>query len=366
MTLNYELNVKLGSRTYPILIGSDLFSDPTHLFSYIHEQQTLIVTHETLVDHPILLKLQRHLQTLTQLDMVVLPDGEAHKNLATLELIFDQLLEKKHKRSTTLIAFGGGVIGDLTGFAAATYQRGVNFIQVPTTLLAQVDSSVGGKTGVNHRLGKNMIGAFYQPQSVFIDLETLFTLPDREFSAGLAEVIKYGLIEDVEFFDWLCDHMEALLDRDRATLSYAIFKSCEIKAKIVALDEREENIRAHLNLGHTFGHAIEHQLGYGTCLHGEAVALGIMLAAIYSMQQGMIANEEIPRIRNLLQKAKLPVVFPSSLIPMDLFEAMQRDKKNKAQGVRLILLEKIGQACIVETSLSDLKHFLEHYSHDKK
>jgi 3-dehydroquinate synthase len=278
----------------------------------------------------------------------ILPDGESYKDLTTLNLIFDSLLEKRFDRGCTLIALGGGVVGDMTGFAAASYQRGVHFVQVPTTLLAQVDSSVGGKTGVNHPLGKNMIGAFHQPRCVLIDTDTLNTLDDRQLSAGLAEIIKYGLINDPEFFQWLEANHQALLERDPAALAYAIERSCADKAAIVAADEREAGQRALLNLGHTFGHAIETGMGYGEWLHGEAVAAGICLAADLSMRQGWLNESDRQRILNLTAACRLPTQAPSSLSADRMQELMAVDKKVLSGRLRLVLLDGIGLARICE------------------
>jgi 3-dehydroquinate synthase len=274
---------------------------------------------------------------------VVLPDGEQHKNWETLNLIFDALLRGRCDRSTPLIALGGGVVGDLAGFAAASFMRGVPFIQAPTTLLAQVDSSVGGKTGINHPLGKNMIGAFWQPVAVIADTATLDTLPERELSAGLAEVVKYGLIRDLPFFEWLEANMERLMARDPEALAWAIRRSCENKAEVVAADEREAGLRALLNLGHTFGHAIENALGYGSWLHGEAVAAGTMLAAGLSHAMGLIGEAEVARVGALLRRARLPVAAPD-LGPDRYLELMGLDKKSQGGRLRLVLLRRLGEA----------------------
>jgi 3-dehydroquinate synthase len=287
---------------------------------------------------------------------IVLPDGEEYKNWETLNLVFDALLRNRCERKTTLIALGGGVIGDITGFAAACYQRGVPFIQVPTTLLAQVDSSVGGKTGINHPLGKNMIGAFHQPKLVLADTDTLETLPARELSAGLAEVIKYGLIRDAEFFAWLEANMEALLALEPAAVSRAIYRSCEIKAQVVAADERESGVRALLNLGHTFGHAIEAGMGYGTWLHGEAVGAGMMMAADLSRRMGLISVPDVERARALIRRAGLPEVAPDLGVEKYI-EYMGVDKKVEAGKIRFVLLRRIGEAFVTgdvpETALQE-------------
>ena len=276
---------------------------------------------------------------------IVLPDGEAYKNSETLNLIYDALLQNRCERSTTLIALGGGVIGDITGYAAATYLRGVPFIQVPTTLLSQVDSSVGGKTGINHPLGKNMIGAFYQPQLVLSDIATLDTLPQRELSAGLAEVIKYGLIRDADFFLWLERNMHLLLALDSDAMSYAIYRSCRNKAEVVAADERESGERALLNLGHTFGHAIENGMGYGVWLHGEAVAAGIMLAADLSRRMGWLSAEDVARVAAILAAANLPIKPPNLGVEKYL-DLMGLDKKVVDGKIRLILQQGIGKSVV--------------------
>lgn len=350
--LLHTLAVNLDHYTYPIFIGDGLQSDLQWLTRYIPGQQVLIVTNTTLASL-LLDTVKLAFPKTMQVDSVVLPDGEAYKTLETVNLIFDALLTKRHRRNTTLIALGGGVIGDMTGFAAASYQRGVAFIQMPTTLLSQVDSSVGGKTGVNHALGKNMIGAFYQPHCVIADVATLRTLPEREFRSGLAEVIKYGLIYDAEFFNWLEQNMTALLEKQTQALAYAIYRSCQIKAITVQQDEKEQGIRAHLNLGHTFGHAIENVLGYGEWLHGEAVAAGMVLAAKLSQRQGFISRSDVQRIELLLQQAHLPIAQPAKISAEALLAAMRLDKKNRSAQIRLILLKKMGEACITETVTDD-------------
>lgn len=337
-----SLTVDLGSRAYPILIGPDLLDDPRPLRQAIVGNSAIIVSNETVA--PLYLERVRdHLHDLRH-EAVVLPDGEAYKTIDILDPIYSALLKGHYDRHTTLIALGGGVIGDITGFAAATYQRGVNFIQIPTTLLAQVDSSVGGKTGVNHALGKNMIGAFHQPRAVIIDTRTLDTLPDRELSAGLAEVIKYGLINDVPFFDWLERHIDELLARDPAALTHAIQRSCENKARIVAADEREGGARALLNLGHTFGHAIETGMGYGQWLHGEAVACGMRMAAEMSVELGWLDRDALDRVDALLRRARLPLTPPTELDPERFRALMSVDKKVIDGNLRLVLLHGIGQA----------------------
>ncbi len=338
------IQVQLGDRSYPIYIGVDSLCQPDLLTRHIKSKQVVIVTNETVA--PLYLeRVSDHLRQY-QLEVVILPDGEQYKTLAVMESIFDALLSKKYSRNTTLIALGGGVIGDISGFAAACYQRGIPFIQIPTTLLAQVDSSVGGKTGVNHALGKNMIGAFYQPQSVIIDVNVLNTLDDRQLAAGVAEVIKYGLIRDAGFFSWIEANIEKILARDQAALIYIIEQSCQNKADIVAADEKESGIRAILNLGHTFGHAIETGAGYGTYLHGEAVAIGTCQAADLSRRLGWLNDADVARIIALFNKAKLPTEPPDELSAQDFISLMAVDKKNVDGDIRLILLNKIGEASL--------------------
>ena len=338
------LQVALGDRSYPIYIGSDLLSQADLFRQHIKSSQVIVVTNETIAP----LYLASVLKSLQgyKIEQVILPDGEQFKTLDVLTQIFDKLLSSKFGRNATLIALGGGVIGDMGGFAAACYQRGIPFLQIPTTLLAQVDSSVGGKTGVNHPLGKNMIGAFYQPQCVIADTDVLDTLDDRQLSAGLAEVIKYGLIRDAEFFEWLENNIDALLDRDKQALAYAIERSCLNKAEVVAEDETETGVRATLNLGHTFGHAIETGVGYGTYLHGEAVAIGTCQAADLSRRLGWLNDEDVTRIIALFKKAKLPVCPPEEIDTERFLELMAVDKKNMDGKIRLILLEQIGMATL--------------------
>ena len=340
------LTVGLGERSYPIFIGSGLLGQAELLQRVLPRKRAAVVTNTTVA--PLYLeKLRQTLQAIGVSSMpIILPDGEQYKNSATLNLIYDALLTNRCERTTPLIALGGGVIGDMTGYAAATYLRGVPFIQIPTTLLAQVDSSVGGKTGVNHVLGKNMIGAFHQPCAVIIDTDTLNTLPDRELSAGLAEVIKYGLIRDPAFFVWLEQHMDRLLKRDPDALADAIERSCRNKAEVVAADEREAGVRATLNLGHTFGHAIETGMGYGAWLHGEAVAAGMAIAADLSHRLGWLKEPELARIRALLERARLPVQVPPKLSVARLRELMSVDKKVQAGKLRLVLLKQLGEAVI--------------------
>lgn len=348
----HKLTVALGERSYPIFIGTNLFTQNELYKPYINAQQVCVVTNETVA--PIYLEALRISLAEFQVDVVILPDGEAHKTLQTVNEIFTGLLTARHNRTTTLIALGGGVVGDMTGFAAACYQRGVDFIQIPTTLLSMVDSSVGGKTGVNHAMGKNMIGAFYQPCAVVADIALLKTLPPKELSAGLAEVIKYGLICDYDFFAWLEKNIESLMAADETALAYAVLRSCENKAYVVAQDEREGGIRAILNFGHTFGHAIETAQGYGNWLHGEAVAAGMVMAADLSLRCGNIQKSDFERIVNLLQKAKLPVKAPTNMMPEQFMQLMGVDKKVLDGRLRLVLLEEMGKAIVtsdIDTSL---------------
>ena len=338
------LYVELGERRYPIFIGSDL--DPQALLApYIHGKQVMIVSNTTVAP----LYLQRYQTAIEALDKrvatCILPDGEKYKDSQHLNLIFDALLEAGFNRDCTVLALGGGVIGDMAGFASACFQRGVYFIQVPTTLLSQVDSSVGGKTGINHPLGKNMIGAFQQPQVVLADMSQLATLPDRELSAGLAEVIKYALLGDENFLVWLEENMDALVARDEKLLAEAVYRSCAHKARIVANDEKEQGERALLNLGHTFGHAIESYMGYGVWLHGEAVATGMVMAADLSQRMGWISQEDLERTKKIISRAQLPIVCPK--IPLDDFLAyMAHDKKVLNGQLRLVLLKQLGEAVI--------------------
>jgi 3-dehydroquinate synthase len=339
------LTVNLGDRSYPIHIGAGLLSQAGLIVPHLAQKRVMVVTNTTVA--PLYLaQLTATLQaTGVTVAQVVLPDGEAYKNWETLNLIFDALLTDRAERKTTLIALGGGVIGDMTGFAAASYQRGVPFVQIPTTLLSQVDSSVGGKTGINHPLGKNMIGAFYQPKLVLADTDTLKTLPARELSAGLAEVIKYGLIWDAKFLAWLEANMDKLRALDPAAITHAIYRSCEIKAQVVGEDEREGGIRAILNLGHTFGHAIETGMGYGTWLHGEAVAAGMVMAAQTSQRMGWISEADVARTRALIRATGLPDVAPDLGVDAWL-EYMGHDKKVEGGKMRFVLLKKLGEAVI--------------------
>ena len=339
------LNVALAKRSYPIHIGRGLLSDASPILPHLKRKHVAIVTNTTVA--PLYLEqLSDTLQAAgVQVIPIILPDGEAYKNSETLNRIYDALLQNRCERSTTLIALGGGVIGDLTGYAAATFLRGVPFIQIPTTLLSQVDSSVGGKTGINHPLGKNMIGAFYQPQLVLADIDTLQTLPPREFSAGVAEVIKYGLIRDAQFFDWLERNMAQLMQLDEAVLSEAIYRSCQNKADVVAKDEHEQGERALLNLGHTFGHAIENAMGYGVWLHGEAVAAGTMMAADLSQRMAWLSADEVARIKNSLLAANVPL-DPPKLGAAKYLDLMGLDKKVENGKIRLVLQQGIGRAVI--------------------
>ncbi|HHJ14048.1 MAG TPA: 3-dehydroquinate synthase [Gammaproteobacteria bacterium] len=336
------LHLDLGERSYPIHIGPGLLDRAGLYHTALRGRQVMVVSNETVAP----LYLERVLAALEGFERqhVILPDGEPYKTLEVLNRIFDALLANRFNRSCSLVALGGGVIGDMAGFAAACYQRGVDFIQIPTTLLAQVDSSVGGKTGVNHPLGKNMIGAFHQPRLVLADTDTLDTLDDRQLAAGIAEVIKYGLIRDAEFFSWLEANMERLLARDTEALVHAIEVSCRCKAGIVAADEREAGQRALLNLGHTFGHAIETGMGYGAWLHGEAVAVGMAMAADLSARHGWIGVADVSRIRSLIQKAGLPVDPPADLDRERFLALMAVDKKALDGGLRLVLLDTIGNA----------------------
>jgi 3-dehydroquinate synthase len=339
------LTVGLGARSYSIHIGNGLRNQVDLLLPHLPNKKAAVVTNTTVAPlylEPLRAMLQSHgVETIP----IILPDGEQYKNAATLGLIYDALLTHRCERNTPLIALGGGVIGDMTGYAAATYLRGVPFIQIPTTLLAQVDSSVGGKTGINHPLGKNMIGAFYQPQVVLIDIETLNTLVDQELRAGIAEVIKYGLIRDLPFFEWMEQNMEKLLARDAAALQYAIARSCQNKADVVEADERESGERALLNLGHTFGHAIETGMGYGAWLHGEGVAAGTIMATDLSHRLGWITQQDAERIRRLFERAGLPVIAPN-LGTEKYLQLMGLDKKVVGGKIRFVLLKAIGHAVV--------------------
>jgi 3-dehydroquinate synthase len=340
------LEVALAERSYPIYIGQGVLAKAELLTSHIKHKEVLIVTNETVA--PLYLETVKKLLEGYQVDAAILPDGEDYKTLDVLNVVFDKLLSSRFSRQVTIIALGGGVIGDMAGFAAACYQRGVPFIQIPTTLLSQVDSSVGGKTAVNHALGKNMIGAFYQPQCVIADTNTLNTLDDRQLASGIAEVIKYGLINDLAFFEWLEDNIEKLLARDPHALAYAIERSCQDKADVVAKDETEQGVRALLNLGHTFGHAIETGMGYGNWLHGEAIATGMVMAADLSVRMGWMSESDFVRIKALLEKAALPTQAPNELSPEDFLSLMSVDKKVKEGVIRLVLMQGIGESIITD------------------
>ncbi len=338
------LNLDLSHESYPIFIGEQLLSEKKILSKFILGEQVLIISNKILA--PLYLEKVQILLSDYETYHYILPDGEVYKTLAEVNKIWDKLLKLKFNRSATLVALGGGVVGDLSGFAAACYQRGIRFIQIPTTLLAQVDASVGGKTGVNHTLGKNMIGAFYQPKCVIIDIDTLDTLDDRQFSAGMAEVIKYALLDDASFLNFLEINMDTLLKRDKKLLAEVIYRSCQNKAKIVAQDELEAGKRALLNLGHTFGHALENALGYGVYLHGEAVAIGIMMIADFSTRLGLLTSDETERIKVILKRAHLPTTVDKKINKRAFLLAMSRDKKVKNNTINLVLLKKIGVAFI--------------------
>ena len=339
----HTLTVELAERSYPIYIGTGLLGRDDLLLPHIRGQQVLIVSNDVVA--PLYLDRLKAMLPGKHCDVIVLPDGEHTKNLETLNLIFDQLLLHRHERGTTLIALGGGVTGDMAGFAAAIYQRGVDFIQIPTTLLSQVDSSVGGKTGVNHALGKNMIGAFYQPQAVIADLNTLKTLPPEELAAGLAEVIKHGAIADYDFLTWIESNQAALNACDPAAMEFAVKRSCEIKSEVVAQDEKEGGIRAILNFGHTFGHAIEAGMGYGEWLHGQAVGCGMVMAADLSVRLGLLKQDEALRLKKIIEALHLPTVPPTLGISRYM-ELMSVDKKAEGGEVRYILLNGLGRSKI--------------------
>jgi len=348
------LTVDLGERSYPIYIDGNLLGQAELLQQHIPGNSALIVSNETVA--PLYLEKTQAMLSGLKHQAVILPDGEKYKNLEVLNQIYDGLLRNRFDRNTTVIALGGGVVGDMAGFAAA-----VHLIQIPTTLLSQVDSSVGGKTGVNHALGKNMIGAFYQPKAVIADTDTLDTLPDRELSAGIAEIIKYGLICNADFFSWLEQNMQALLNRDKQALTYAIEISCQTKADVVAADERESGKRALLNLGHTFGHAIENAMGYGEWLHGEAVGAGMCMAATMSNQLGWMSDEETQKTFNLIEQAKLPSKAPQSMTAEKFLELMSVDKKVLDGVLRLVLMKGIGKSLVSDDFKSeDLNKAIEH------
>jgi 3-dehydroquinate synthase len=352
------LRVELGERAYPIHIGANLIDRPELFAAHVHGRLAAIVTNQTVA--PLYAaRLEATLRAAgAQTLRIVLPDGEAFKTWQTLDTVFEALLSARAERNTILVALGGGVVGDITGFAAATYQRGIAHLQVPTTLLAQVDSSVGGKTAINHRLGKNMVGAFHQPAAVVADTATLATLPAREFAAGLAEVVKYGAIFDLDFFAWIEANVECFEARNAEALTHAIRRSCEIKAAIVAQDERDVGARALLNFGHTFGHAIESAAGYGVILHGEAVATGMVLAARFSARLGRVPGADAERLVTLLERLGLPVAAPR--FPRETWlEYMGRDKKNEGGRITLVLLEALGRAAVVKDAPArELEDFL--------
>ncbi|HEX2585796.1 MAG TPA: 3-dehydroquinate synthase [Steroidobacteraceae bacterium] len=359
--LSIHLPAETTDRSYPILIGPKLLQDVTLISKHVSARNVLIVTNTTIA--PLYLMTLKQALMGKRIAEISLPDGEHTKSFATLNLIFDALIENRMNRDAAIIALGGGVVGDMAGFAAACYQRGIDYIQIPTTLLAQVDSSVGGKTAVNHPGGKNLIGAFHQPRAVIADISVLNTLSDREMRAGFAEVIKYGLIYDVEFFSWLEQNASKILSRDAAALTHAIKRSCEIKAEVVSQDEREQGLRAILNLGHTFGHAIENALGYGEWLHGEAVAAGMVLASEMSHRLGWISAQDHQRAIDLIESSGLPIKAPS-IGATKALELMGMDKKVLSGQLRLVLLKKIGQAVITsdypaEILQATLKHGFE-------
>ena len=351
------LSVDIKDQPYPIHIGEGLLDNAALIEPHLAQKRAVIVTNSTVGP----LYSHRLQATLSKIGVesfeIVLPDGEIHKNWATLSQIYDQLIEKRCERKTTLIALGGGVVGDMTGFAAATYQRGAPYIQIPTTLLAQVDSAVGGKTAINHPHGKNMIGAFYQPKLVLADIGLLTTLPAREFSAGMAEVIKYGLIRDLPFFEWLETHIEKVIAREAAALIHAVYESCRNKADVVEEDEKETGIRAILNLGHTFGHAIETATNYSTWLHGEAVSMGTLLAVNLSTLETGFNASDVERIEQLLVRAKLPVQAPALGVG-DYIALMANDKKVDAGAMRFVLLERLGRAKVAPANPRNLEQIL--------
>jgi len=356
-----HIQVALGERSYPIYIGSNILGLEYIYRDHISSKQVMVVSNDTVA--PLYLNKLADALSGFQVESVILPDGEQFKTIHVWNEIFNQLLSKKFNRQCTIIALGGGVVGDMAGFAAATYQRGVNYIQVPTTLLAQVDSSVGGKTGINHEMGKNMIGAFYQPLCVVADIATLSTLDQRQISAGIAEVIKYGLIGDAEFFTWLERNIDLLIDLDYQALAYAVERSCRDKAKVVSLDEKEAGQRALLNLGHTFGHAIETGTGYGQWLHGEAVAAGMCMAADLSRRLGWLDIEDQKRIVTLIRRANLPVAPPRDIDRNRFISLMGVDKKIMDGRLRLVLLQAIGKALVTDDfNQIELNNTLDEYT----
>jgi len=351
-TLHVDLASATADRSYPIQIGRGLIADVSIWQRLVDGSGVILVTDDQV--GPIYGEaFKAALAGAGQLTEVVLPAGESHKDMVSVQHILDAALADRHERGSLFVALGGGVVGDMTGFAAACFLRGADFVQVPTTLLAQVDSSVGGKTGVNHAMGKNLIGAFHQPKRVVIDLDTLGTLPAREYAAGLAEIIKYGLIRDAEFFAWLIDNAEALKSRDAAALAFAIERSCAIKAAVVAADEREGGVRAHLNFGHTFGHAIERIQGYGDWLHGEAVAAGMVLASRLSVLRGALDSQVVDQLTAFNQAVGLPVSPPANITAQAMLEAMGSDKKVSGGKVRYIVLSQLGEAVVAENVTDD-------------
>lgn len=346
-TLHVDLTGAQEDRSYPIVIGCDLLTDGAAFDALLGRRDVVLVSNDTVA--PLYAeRVRKALGESRRVTEVILPDGEAHKTMASLSQILDAALEARHERSCVMLALGGGVVGDLTGFAAACLLRGVDFVQLPTTLLSQVDSSVGGKTGLNHPMGKNLVGAFHQPIAVWIDLQTLQTLPEREFSAGLAEVIKYGLIRDPGFFEWLELSADRLWAREQAALAEAIERSCAIKAEVVAADEREGGLRAILNFGHTFGHAIEHVQGYGAWLHGEAVGCGMLIASRISAARGHLRSEQVDRLEALLTRFQLPIQAPEDMDAEVFLRAMAGDKKVAAGRIRYVLLAALGDAHLVD------------------
>lgn len=354
------LNLNLDNKSYPIYIGENLLSQAQLLTDHIKGKQIMIVSNTKVA--PLYLQNVKNLLSDYEVCDVILADGEEFKTIETTNLIWSELLEKKFDRSCTLIALGGGVVGDITGFAASSYQRGVDFIQIPTTLLSQVDSSVGGKTGVNHALAKNMIGAFYQPKCVVIDINTLQTLDNRQFSSGMSEVIKYGLLEDLDFYNFIKNNITQIMQFDSKLLIQIIYKACKAKADIVEEDELEKGIRALLNLGHTFGHAIENLLGYGVYLHGEAVAVGIIMAARMSELEGFIDKNDVKNITNIMQKCNLPITINGKIKKGEFLQTMRIDKKAISGIIRLVLFNKIGKAYIADDyEIENLKQVISEF-----
>lgn len=359
--MTHSITVTYPQGSYPIYIGENLLKEDHLIREHLSSDRALIVTNET-VSKIYLAALKKALEGIT-LDVCILPDGEEHKNLQSFKQIIDALASNQHHRDTTVIALGGGVVGDMTGFAAASYHRGVAFIQIPTTLLAQVDSSIGGKTGINHPMGKNLIGAFHQPKAVFIDIETLHTLPDREFKAGLAEIIKAALIKNADFFAWLVDNIDALMARNQEALSIAIQRACSIKANIVAEDEKEMGVRALLNFGHTFGHAIENALNYGVWLHGEAVAMGMVMACELSVRVSWLDKNSAEQVTELLEKIGLPTELPPKIKAQELETLLGSDKKILQNKMRFVLLKGIGHGVITnEITATMLRELLQDFT----